>query len=278
MSVAFAFFVGLVTFIDPCVVATVPVFFSYLTGQHGFAGDAPGRRVSRAALVTRTLFFIAGYSTLFLAIGALVIAMGAALARVIPWVYTVGAILTIAIGLVLLGVLVKPFAGLASRLRRIVPVVQNPAGAYTIGLAMAVAWIPCVGPIMAAVVALGALIERATQGILLLAAFCGGLAVPFVVVALGAESLARRLRGLGRAFTAATALAGISMVLIGSLVLTRGYERLEHYVEQFYEQRAPSLFAWRDESQYEEWWQHWFRGEDREDTGGHEQEPPGGDH
>lgn len=257
MSVAFAFVVGLITFIDPCVIATVPVYLGYLATQRTMAPDG-GPLVSRAVLVRRTLFFIAGFSTLFLSIGVLVVAVGRSLGHLIPWFYTIGAILTILIGLALFCSVVGPLARLSNWVTRVVPVVQSPTGAYTLGLAMAVAWIPCVGPIMAAVVALASLTQQVTNGFLLVAAFDLGLALPFLLAALGAERLLNRLRDFGRFVRVGTAATGLAMVLVGVLVLTHGYETVEHYVEEFYEKAFPNLYGWRSEAQYEGWWETWF--------------------
>jgi cytochrome c-type biogenesis protein len=219
-------------------------------------GSAP---VSRAVLVGRTLFFIAGFSTLFLTIGVLVVTIGPSLEHVVPWFYTIGAVLTILIGLALLCTVVGPLTRLSSWITRAVPVIHSPTGAYTLGLAMAVAWIPCVGPIMAAVVAFASVSQQVTNGFLLLVAFDVGLALPFLLAAFGAERILGRLRDLGRFVRVGTAVTGVAMALIGVLVLTHGYEAVEHHVEHFYEKYVPGLYGWRTEAQYEEWWETWFK-------------------
>jgi cytochrome c-type biogenesis protein len=285
MSLAFAFIAGLITFIDPCVIATVPVYLGYLAAQPSPAAtittpgqvvlveggpdravapvavkEAEGRPAGRWPLVRRALAFVAGFSSLFLLIGVLVITLGRAMAAWVPWIYVVGAILTILIGLALLGRLVGPLSRLANRLR-VLPFIQSPRGAFTLGLAMAVAWIPCIGPIMAVIAAVSSVFEQVGRGIAFLLLFCVGLGLPFVAAAFWGEALLARLRRLGRVATAATAVAGVMMILIGVLVLTHdGYEALEHRVEDFYHQTIPGAFEWREEAQYEDWWDHWFEG------------------
>jgi cytochrome c-type biogenesis protein len=261
MSIAFAFVVGLITFVDPCVIATVPVYLAYLTGHRPTASDTT-TPVSRSILVGRTLFFIAGFSTLFLSIGALVVAIGRSLEHVIPWMFTIGALLTIVIGFALLCACVGPLTRLSNLIARVVPTVQSPTGAYTLGLSMAVAWIPCVGPIMAAIVALATVTQQVTQGFALLVAYVAGLALPFLLTAFGTDWLLSRLRNLGRVVRVGTAVAGVALMLIGVLVLTHGYERVEHYVSGFYETKVPALYGWREEAQYEEWWETWFTGKE----------------
>jgi len=260
MSIVFALFIGLVTFIDPCVIACVPAYLGYLAGDSDFSESGAKVPITRSVLVKRTLFFVAGFSTLFLVIGAAVIVLGRALSQVIPWISTVGAILMILIGLALLGLLVKPLARFAERIKVSLPGLQSPRGAYTFGLSIAVAWIPCVGPIMAAVVVLAGVTQQVFQGLLLLIAFCVGLSIPFLLVALGADAILRRLKGLKRLVTVATAVAGVIMVLIGFLVLTGRYETVEHSVSAFYAKTAPTIYSWRNPAQYEEWWQHVFGG------------------
>jgi cytochrome c-type biogenesis protein len=286
MLLPFAFVAGLVTFIDPCVIATVPVYLAYLGAQpsdkpaelvgagagtrtEGLSiGRAPDRDsdeapvvVGRWMLVRRSLAFVAGFSTLFMVIGTLVIVLGRELGEWIPWMYRVGAILTILVGVAMLGWLVRPLTGFSNKLRTL-PFVRSPKGAYTLGLAMSVGWIPCVGPIMAVIAGVAGLFEQIGTGIAFLALFCVGLGAPFVATAYFGESLLARLRPARRLVTGATAVAGVSMILIGGLLLHHdGYEAIEHEVEGFYEDNAPGLYEWREEEEYEEWWEHWF-GED----------------
>jgi cytochrome c-type biogenesis protein len=257
MSVAFAFIVGLITFIDPCVIAMVPVYLTYLSGRRVADGSA-GEPATRWTLVGRTGFFVAGFSTLFVAIWALVVALGQAVGHIIPWMYNVGAIVTILIGLALICGVVRPLDRVANWIPRVTRAATSPGGAYVLGLSLGVAWIPCVGPIMAAVVLLAGLTQQVTNGLALVLAYNAGLAIPFVLAAFGVAGLLRRVRNLRTVLRAGTAAAGVGMVLIGVLVFTHGYEAIEHYVEEFYEHTVPGLYGWRDEVQYEEWWETWF--------------------
>jgi cytochrome c-type biogenesis protein len=296
MSLMFAFVAGLVTFIDPCVIAMVPAYLGYLAAQPSRraatvpddarelvlvdTGRAGGdvvpvlksaaeaeEQLARWPLIRRTLLFIAGFSTLFLFIGVLVVLLGRRMAEWVPWFWIIGAIVTILIGLALLGRLVAPLQRVSDRLK-VLPFVRSPKGAYTLGLAMAVAWIPCVGPIMFVVASAAGLFEQLWQGLAFLVLFCAGLGVPFLAVAWFGEALLARLRPLRRVVTVATAVAGVLMIVLGGLVLHHGgYEALEHEVAVVYEEYAPGLFAWRDESQYEDWWEHWFTGEEEGEEG-----------
>lgn len=127
-----------------------------------------------------------------------------------------------------------------------------------LGPSLGVAWIPCVGPIMAAVVLLASVTQKVAQGMALVLAYISGLALPFVLAACGIEALLQRLRDLRVVVHAGTIGAGIGMVVIGALVFTHGYEEIEHYVEEFYDQTVPDLYGSREDAQYEEWWETGF--------------------
>ncbi|MEU0679926.1 cytochrome c biogenesis CcdA family protein [Streptomyces albogriseolus] len=219
----------------------------------------------RWPLVRRTLFFCAGFSTLFVVVGALVIVLGRELTQWIPWMYYVGAVLTILAGVAMLGWLVRPLNGISERLKTL-PFLRSPKGAFTLGMAVAVAWIPCVGPIMAVVAGASGLFAQIGKGLIFLVLFCVGLALPFLAAAYFGEALLARMRRLGRFVTWAMAVTGVLMIVIGGLLLSHdGYEAVEHRVEEVYEKTVPALFEWRDEAEYEEWWEGWFSGEHEEE-------------
>lgn len=279
MALSFAFIAGLLTFLDPCVIATVPLYLGYLALQPrtlvpagarelevfdqpgsstASAGPALAPATGRWTLVRRSLAFIAGFSTLFILVGIGVAVLGRSIAPLVPWMYYIGAILTILVGVALLGWLVRPLSALSDRLR-VLPFIRSPHGAYTLGLALAVAWIPCAGPIMAVVAGASGLFSQIGTALAFLALFCAGLAVPFLVAAFFGEAVLTRLRALSRFVKVVTAITGVLMIGIGVLLLTQdGYEAVEHRVEVFYEETMPGLFGWRSESQYEQWWDSWF--------------------
>lgn len=265
--ILFAFLVGLVTFIDPCILVTVPAYFGYLgnipqpaVAGAGTAGENRPVPLPRWLLIRRTLLFIAGYTTIFLVVGILVITIGHVLSRVFPWISTLGGILAIVIGLALLGTLVTPMTKATNRIRSWFPVLESPTGAYTFGLSLAIAWIPCAGSIMAAVVALAGFQVQLTEGLFLLIAYSIGLSIPFLLVALGADALVRHLKHLRRLVTVATAIGGIAMILIGILVVARlnGSEALERPIVQVTQAISPTLSSFRQnlekETQFGSWW------------------------
>ena len=263
--IIFAFLVGLVTFLDPCILVTVPAYFGYLgnipqpvVAEAGTTGESRPVSIPRWLLVRRTLVFIAGYTTIFLVVGILLITIGHTLTQVFPWVSRLGGIVAIVIGLALLGTLVRPMTRASTRIRSWFPVLESPPGAYTFGLSLAIAWIPCAASIMAAVVALAGFAVQLSVGILLLIAYSIGLSIPFLLVALGADALVRHLKHVRRLVSVATVVGGIAMIFVGFLVVTNTATLVEEPIGRVSQQIAPVLTSARQnleqEAQFGNWW------------------------
>ena len=191
----------------------------------GAAGDAvpaastavplparPGRR----ALVLGVALFVAGFSAVFVAFGALAGSLGAALWQWQDPVSRVLGALTVVLGLAFLGAV--PFLQ-ADRRVRLAPR-AGVWGAPVLGVAFGLGWTPCIGPTLAAILTLSLTGGSAGRGALLAAAFCVGLGVPFVLVGLGLQRSRRALRWLGRHRLAVQRTGGAVLVVLGAALLT----------------------------------------------------------
>ncbi|MFD1694388.1 cytochrome c biogenesis CcdA family protein [Roseibium aestuarii] len=214
-----AVFAGLLSFVSPCVLPLVPPYLGFLAGvslDELRAGDARAdvsRRVFFAALA-----FVAGFSTVFIALGASASVVGQFLAwyrDIFTWI---AGGLIILMGLHFLGAF---RIGLLYREARI-QVERKPAGllgAYFIGLAFAFGWTPCIGPILAAILTVASSKASVAQGVILLAAYALGLAIPFLLAAAFARPFLGLMQRFRRHMGVVEKVMGVFLILTGIALL-----------------------------------------------------------
>ena len=213
VSLAAALIAGLISFLSPCVLPLVPPYLVYLTGAslERFAGAEPEPIVKRNTIAA-ALLFVLGFSTVFVALGASASALGSLVRAYSDRLATLAGIAIIIMGLHFLGLTRLPFLMREKRLSAPRPV--GLWGAYVMGLAFAFGWTPCIGPILAAILAVAASETSVARGAGLLAIYSAGLGIPFVLAAFAAEPFAAFLARF-RAH-----LASVEKVMGGLLVLT----------------------------------------------------------
>src|SRR5262245_36542877 len=189
VSILAALFAGLISFLSPCVLPLVPPYLIYLTGAsvERLAGAEAPTLVKRDALFA-ALLFVAGFSTVFVALGAGASAVGGLLRLYSYELSIVAGIAIIVMGLHFLGL--TPIALLHRQARIDMPKPVGLWGAYFMGLAVAFGRTPCIGPILATMRAVAAAEATVTKGAGLLAVYSLGLGVPFIIAALAVEPVA----------------------------------------------------------------------------------------
>jgi cytochrome c-type biogenesis protein len=213
VSIFAALFAGIISFLSPCVLPLVPPYLVYLAGTslERLADAEPTPRVRRDTFLAAALF-VAGFSTVFVALGAGASAIGSLMRFYSNELAIVAGVFIIIMGLHFLGL--TPI-GLLNRQARLD--VQKPVGiwgAYVMGFAFALGWTPCIGPILAAILAVAASETTVLKGAGLLAIYSLGLGVPFLIAALAVEPFAAFLLRFR------THLAHMEKVMGGLLVLT----------------------------------------------------------
>jgi cytochrome c-type biogenesis protein len=225
LGVAVAFAAGLLSFLSPCVLPLVPSYVGFLTGMT--LPEMEGRR--RVALL-HALLFVAGFSFIFILLGASATALGRALNVYQVWLQRVGGLLIILFGLVCLGVIKGDWL---TRERR-VHLEQKPVGflgSALVGMAFGAGWTPCIGPVLGAILGLAATTADLTRGILLLAVYSAGLAVPFLVAAVAVERFLDWFQRFRRYLLWVMKLSGALLVLVGVLLLTGEFTRLAGWLQ-----------------------------------------------
>lgn len=221
LGLAAAFLGGLVSFLSPCVLPLVPAYVSYVAGQSGAGASAPpGAERTRAGAAALSAFFVLGFSTIFIALGASATALGSWLLQYRYEANLIGGFIVILFGLMMLA----PSRALSwfQRDIRFHPVLAggHPAAAYALGLAFGFGWTPCIGPVLGAILTVGAVQSSISEGVLLLAFYAAGLGVPFVLAAIFTRGLTGRLKSFRRVGRLLHIAAGLIMVLMGIAMVT----------------------------------------------------------
>jgi cytochrome c-type biogenesis protein len=213
VTIAAALLAGMLSFLSPCVLPLVPPYLVYLTGAslERFAGEEPPPRVLRETLAAAFLFVL-GFSTVFVALGASASAVGAVLRAYSGDLAVLAGIAIIIMGLHFLGL--TPIAWLMREKRFQLAKPVGLWGAYLMGLAFALGWTPCIGPILAAILAVAASEATVVKGAGMLAVYSLGLGVPFIIAALAVEPFAAFLARFR------THLGLVEKAMGGLLVLT----------------------------------------------------------
>jgi cytochrome c-type biogenesis protein len=222
VGILVAFSAGLLSFLSPCVLPLFPSYLSYITGMsvERLVGDAGASE--RARVLGHSLAFIAGFTAVFVSLGASFSAAAQLLLDYREWIRLAGGALIVVFGLYIAGAL---RIGAFTRTRQL-QLRGKPAGflgSFAVGLTFAIGWTPCVGPILGSILTLASNEETVGQGVGLLFAYSAGLGIPFVAfsVAVGAFlGFFRRYRPL---IPAVERAAGVLLVIVGVLVLTNYY-------------------------------------------------------
>jgi cytochrome c-type biogenesis protein len=214
-----AFAAGVVSFLSPCVLPLVPGYVSYLAGQSVIGRRHRSGIGARLPAVVLSLFFVAGFSSVFVALGASATALGQWLIEYRHAASVAGGALIVIFGLYTTGLL-----QLRVLQRDIHFHLQVSGGkalsAYLVGLAFGFGWTPCIGPVLGAILTMSAIASSVAAGVLLLAAYSLGLGVPFLVAAAFTDRLVARQREVKRIGRILYIVAGAVMVVTGIAIIT----------------------------------------------------------
>lgn len=210
---------GVVSFLSPCVLPLVPGYVSYIAGGSAAAVDPSSRSSSRLNAVVMSVWFVLGFSTVFVLLGAGASALSHLLLAYRYEAGIVGGAIILVFGVFTAG-LVR-LSWLERELRVRAPIAGGrPIGSYLLGLAFAFGWTPCIGPVLGAILTVSATSPSASSGVALLSVYSLGLAIPFLLTALFADGMMARLRRLRGAGRALQIVAGVTMIAMGLAMMS----------------------------------------------------------
>lgn len=222
-----AFLAGLVSFLSPCVLPLVPGYVSLISGVGVEELKSQETNVLRKVMLN-SIAFIIGFSIVFVTLGALSTALGQLAIQYKSTIARVAGVIIIVFGLHLTGIF-RINALYADKRLHAVKGGNTPWGAFVIGFAFAFGWTPCVGPILSGILVLAAAQNSVNKGILLLTIYSLGLAVPFLLTALGIERFMKFYSGFRKHMHAVEIASGALLIALGLLLLVGRFTLLSHY-------------------------------------------------
>ena len=229
-----AFIAGLLSFLSPCVLPLIPSYITYITGL-SFAdlqSEHPTHNI-RSQIVIHSLLFIAGFTCVFVLLGASATFIGGFLQEHMKILRRIGGVLIILFGVHLTGLV--PIRFLLGEKR--VTIHSKPAGyvgSFLVGVAFSAGWTPCIGPILASILAVAAIEATVYKGIVLLLAYSMGLAIPFFLAALAMHQFLvvfNRFKKYIRLFEIFT---GLFLIIVGILVYGNYLSRLSRFIPNIF--------------------------------------------
>lgn len=222
------FLAGLLSFLSPCVLPLVPGYVSLISGASASELQSPDRKLSRMVLLNSVMFII-GFSVVFISLGAVATGIGQFMNIYRRQLMQVAGVVIIIFGLHLIGAF-QIKALLADKRMHEVKGSGTAIGAFLIGFAFAFGWTPCIGPILAGVLVIAGSQDTVVKGVLLLAVYSAGLAVPFLLTSLGVERFLAFYSRFRRHLHTVEVVSGVFLVIVGALILTRHFTILSSYL------------------------------------------------
>jgi len=224
-----AFLAGAVSFLSPCVLPLVPSYLSLMSGV-GASELAVATKVDQRRLLRSTLLFVAGYSLVFTALGALASAVGSFLFEHQIGLRRVSGAVIIVMGLAIAGLVRPAFFDQERRFH----VSSRALGSYAppvMGAAFAFGWSPCIGPVLGTILTLAGASASLGRGVLLLLAYSAGLAVPFIASGLAFGRLIGAFSWVKRHFAVINLVSGLLLATFGLLLLTGGVTDIVRWLQ-----------------------------------------------
>ena len=233
VSLIAAFAGGFLSFVSPCVLPLIPGYLSFVSGvslEELRSGDSS--TTSRRQVLAASLAFVAGFSLVFIALGASASAVGEFLMRRLPLLGKIAGVLIVIFGLHTMGVFRLRFLETEKR----VHTQRKPAGlvgSLVVGIAFAFGWTPCIGPILGGILAIAGSKQTIGEGVTLLAVYSAGLGIPFLLTSLAVNQFFRATARIRRYYHGIEVASGVLLVGIGVLIFTNQFTIIARYLEPY---------------------------------------------
>ncbi|MEK6591008.1 MAG: cytochrome c biogenesis CcdA family protein [Nitrospinota bacterium] len=220
VSFIMAFLAGLLSFVSPCVLPVVPFYITFITGLTYDELTCPdNEKEIRWVTVKNSLTFIAGFSFVFIMLGAGATSVGKFLLSNQDMIRKIGGVIIILLGLYFMGILKLKFLMSEKRVH-----LQNkPAGyfgTFLVGVAFAAGWTPCIGPILSSILLIASTKESVVTGIQLLAVYSAGLGLPLLITSFAVNSFLCYSKKINKWMGYISKTSGVFLVILGVILMT----------------------------------------------------------
>ena len=215
ITIGLAFLAGLASFLSPCVFSLVPAYIGYLGGR---AAGGEATESNRFTTFTHGLAFVLGFSFVFITLGVATSSLGHLLFNLRDILAKVGGVVVIIFGLHMTGVFRIKFLEYDTRVQQLPDRKWGYLSSALMGVFFSAGWAPCVGPVLGAILTLALNGGSVSTGITLLSAYSAGLAIPFLIAALGVGWVSLTLRKYGKVMHYVEVVMGVILIIIGVML------------------------------------------------------------
>lgn len=223
VTIGLAFLAGLASFLSPCVFSLVPAYIGYLGGR-AVGGEAIEH--NRFITFTHGLAFVLGFSVVFIILGVATAAFGRLLFDLRFILSKVGGIIVMIFGLHMIGVFRIPFLEYDTRVQKVPDGKWGYLSSALMGVFFSAGWAPCVGPVLGSILTLALNGGSVSTGASLLSAYSAGLAIPFLIAALGVGWVSITLQKYGKVMHYIEIVMGVILVIIGFMLFSGIFARI----------------------------------------------------
>jgi cytochrome c-type biogenesis protein len=229
-TLLFSLWMGVVSFISPCILPLIPSYVSYITGiSYDDLVDDSSRRRNLTITLFHSLAFVAGFTVIFVLLGATVSLMGQFLIEYLKVIRIAGGVLMIALGLFVAEIVPIPFLQREAKFH----LKTRPAGfigTFAVGIVFAAGWTPCTGPFLSGVLMQAAQADTMSAGMVFLAFYSLGIGVPFIISAVAISAFLTFFNRLKRHYKAIKVTSGFILIIMGILLIADKWTLLTSYL------------------------------------------------
>ncbi len=226
VSIGLAFLAGLASFLSPCVFSLVPAYVGYLSGRSIAMAETDKNRWE---VFGHGLAFVIGFSLVFVSLGVAASALGGLLYQVRNWIEKIGGIIVIIFGIHMTGLYRIPFLEYDLRPQTVPDRNRGYISSALFGIVFSAGWSPCVGPILGAILTLAMNGGSVVKGIQLLSAYSAGLAIPFLLAALGIGWVTAILKKYSKVMRVTEIIMGVLLVVVGAMLFLGTFEQIANF-------------------------------------------------
>jgi cytochrome c-type biogenesis protein len=227
VTIGLAFVAGLASFLSPCVLSLVPAYIGYLGGRAA-GGETSGK--DRWVTFTHGIAFVLGFSLVFILFNILASAVGLLLNDVRTWLAKIGGIIIIIFGLHMIGVFRIPFLEYDVRIHAKVDRRWGYLSSALLGIFFSAGWSPCIGPVLGWIMTFSINGGSIVKGTALGVAYSAGLAIPFLLAALGIGWVSHLLRKFSKVMRIVEIIMGVLLIVVGILLILGSFNILAGYM------------------------------------------------
>lgn len=229
IPIGIAFLAGLASFLSPCVFSLVPAYIGYLSGRSLASLDESNPKINRWTTLSHGAAFVLGFSIVFVLLGLTGSVLGGWLYSVRNTLAKIGGVVVVIFGIHMTGIWRIPFLDYDLRPQSTVEQRRSYISSMLMGVFFSAGWSPCVGPVLGAILTLAIYGGSATKGVQLLSSYSAGLAIPFLLAALGIGWVSAILRRYRNTMRVAEIVMGAILIVVGVMLFLGTFQTLSRF-------------------------------------------------